>query len=214
VVPPAWVKRGAQWGVDELVDAVQSAAGRVAGALPGGVLGVGDLSTRGGGRATHHKSHVSGRDVDLIFYAVDDEGRPLPPPDGMPRYRRSLRSRAPRDGPRDYSGAPIAPRRFDLARNWALVAALVDDTTIDVEYVFISEPLRDKLLEFAAASGASAETFDRARRVLRSPGRRALPHDDHMHVRVRCSPADRDLGCVDEGRVRLRIERVPGPKLS
>ena len=27
-------------------------------------------------------------------------------------------------------------------------------------------------------------------------------HDDHMHVRFYCAPADRRLGCVDKGPVR------------
>ena len=27
-------------------------------------------------------------------------------------------------------------------------------------------------------------------------------HDDHMHIRLYCAPADRRLGCVDKGPVR------------
>jgi penicillin-insensitive murein endopeptidase len=99
----------------------------------------------------------------------------------------------------------VSPRRFDLARNWALVEALLVDPAIDVEYLFISERLRDRLLEHAASIHAPADRIDRARRALRQPPR-VPPHDDHLHLRIRCSAADRSQGCVDEGRVRLRSE--------
>lgn len=212
LVPPLWVNRDTRFGVDELVDAVVRAAARVDEKLPGGTLGVGDLSGRRGGRATHHRSHENGRDADLIFYALDAEtGQPLPPaPDAMPRYGRHLQSRPPRETP----GAPISPRRFDLARNWELVAALLDDPSIDVEYLFLSEPLRDKLLEHAAKAGEHEEVIARARAALRAPRGGILPHDDHLHVRLRCSASDRALGCVDAGRIRLHVEHVPGPANS
>lgn len=211
-VPPLWVGRDTRFGVDELVDAVVRAAARVDDQLPGGTLGVGDLSARRGGRATHHRSHANGRDADLIFYALDAEtGQPVgPAPDAMPRYGRHLQSRPPRETPQ----TPISPRRFDLPRNWALVAALLEDPSIDVEYLFLSEPLRDKLLEHAARVGEPDEVIARARAALRAPRGGILPHDDHLHLRLRCSAADRALGCVDAGRIRLHVEHVPGPANS
>ena len=204
VTPGPWRDRGLGYGTDELVEAIQRAAFRVADRYPGGVLGVGDLSRRGGGRQPHHKSHEAGRDADLIFYAVDNAGLPVAPPPAMPRYDRHLHSRAPHDTPPE----PVAPRRFDVARNWALVAALLEDPSIEVEYLFIADRLRRPMLQYAATIGEPAALVDRAARSLRQP-RHALPHDDHLHLRIRCAPSDLAQGCMDTGRVRMRSERVP-----
>jgi penicillin-insensitive murein endopeptidase len=200
VVPGVWRDRGTQFGTAELITAIQRAARAVEERLPGGILGVGDLSRRGGGRMQFHKSHENGRDADLIFYAVDEDGQPVAPTSAMPRYDRRLRSRAP------YERSPVAvsPRHFDLARNWALITALLDDATIDVEYLFVSERLREHLIDYARAAGERPEVIARAARALRQP-RRALPHDDHLHLRIRCAPSDLSQGCVDEGPVRVRL---------
>ena len=65
----------------ELVDAIQRAAALVARRQPGAVLGVGDLSQRGGGNVAFHRSHENGRDADLLFYSVDENGAPQHPND-------------------------------------------------------------------------------------------------------------------------------------
>jgi penicillin-insensitive murein endopeptidase len=208
VTPPVWVERGNRYGTDELVALIERAAARVADVHPGGILGVGDLSRRGGGSMQFHKSHENGRDADLIFYAVDPVSTvPLPPADAMPRYNRHLESRAPYEQPVE----AVSPRIFDLARNWALVAALVSDAETEVEYLFISERLKEKLLAYAHESGAPADVITRAQWALRQP-RHALPHDDHLHLRIRCAPNDRAQGCVDEGPVHIRAETYHAPK--
>ena len=207
VVPGLWVARGAIYGTDELLGAIQSAARKVSDKMPGGVLGVGDLSRRGGGDMGFHRSHESGRDADLIFYAVDDDGQPVEPPQGMPRYRggRHLRAREPYETP----PTPISRRYFDMPRNWLLVRSLVEDPTIDVEYLFISERLREKMIDYARTIGEPPEVVHRAAVALRQPVG-ALPHDDHLHLRIRCTPTDAALGCVEEGAVRLRSEIYRG----
>jgi penicillin-insensitive murein endopeptidase len=204
VQPPLWTARGTSWGTDELVGAVERAARVVAERYPGALLGVGDHSRRGGGRRPYHRSHENGRDADLIFYAVDAEGRPVAPTSAMPRYNRRLRARAPYES----SAVEISPRNFDLARNWALVEALLSDPAVEVEYLFISERLREHLLDYARLSGVAPETVARAARSLRQPhGTGSMPHDDHLHLRIRCPRSDVYQGCVDEGPVRLRVER-------
>ena len=50
--------------------------------------------------------------------------------------------------------------------------------------------------------GEPPELIARARRALHQPGDSAR-HDDHMHVRVYCSEADRAYGCVDMGPMEL-----------
>jgi penicillin-insensitive murein endopeptidase len=201
-VPPTWAARGTQWGTDELVGAIQRAAARVERERPGGLLGVGDLSQRGGGNMPFHRSHENGRDADLLFYSVDETGAPLPPADAMPRYRGwKLRGRAPYED----AGKPIGRRYLDVPRTWALTRALLEDSRVEVEYLFVSERIRDRLIEEARAEGAPHEVLLKAERALKQPAG-FLPHDDHLHLRVKCPAGDRWQGCVDQGRVRLRRE--------
>src|SRR5262249_7532585 len=69
VVPALWATRGTQYGTDELVAAIERVAKRVAREWPGALLGLGDLSQKGGGDSVLHRSHENGRDADLIYYA-------------------------------------------------------------------------------------------------------------------------------------------------
>jgi hypothetical protein len=68
------------------------------------------------------------------------------------------------------------------------------------------EPLCKLLLDHAKQAGEPAELVAKARKALRQPGDSAR-HDDHMHVRVYCSPEDRPYGCVDIGPMDLLAER-------
>jgi penicillin-insensitive murein endopeptidase len=200
VIPSLWQARGANWATDELVAAIARAARRVRREYPGGLLGVGDLSRRGGGDSELHRSHENGRDADLIFYAVDERGRPLAPANAMPRYGDDLRSLPPRPTKGVVFG-PVSPRRFDVRRNWALVRALLEDPEIEVQYLFLSEPLKRALLDYAASSGEDPALVEEAEALLHQPGD-SLPHDDHLHLRIYCAATDRFFGCVDRGPTR------------
>ena len=68
---------------------IRRASRRVAREFPGAQLGVGDLSLKGGRDSELHASHRAGRDADLIYYAVDEHGRPVAPVSSMPRYAGS-----------------------------------------------------------------------------------------------------------------------------
>ncbi|MEZ4392624.1 MAG: penicillin-insensitive murein endopeptidase [Polyangiales bacterium] len=176
---------GQLWGVPRLVAAVRRVARALAPRHGGTPLRVGDLSARRGGQIPRHRSHRSGRDVDLLFYARDEAtGEAVPAPDFV-RYDRALRSlRRP------------SPLRFDVERNWNLVEALLRDTQAGVARIFVADWLRRALLEHARAHGKAAWVVERASRVLLQPGD-SLPHDDHFHVRVACTASERSLGCVD-----------------
>src|SRR5262249_8187307 len=160
---------------------------------------------RGGGITLKHRSHENGRDVDLIYFAIDERGRPLRPADAMIKYGPDGVSRPwAKENPDDRSPAAgwgPTPRRFDVARNWALVRALIEAPEVEVQWIFIAEPLREQLLEYAAQHGESQAILDRAEWILHRPAD-SQPHDDHMHVRVLCDAADRVFGCVDRGPVR------------
>lgn len=204
-VPALWQQRDAQYGTDEIIGAIERAARRIAREYPGGTLGVGDLSIRGGGPSRLHRSHQTGRDADLIFYAVDERGRPVPPADAMPRYGADLRARPSRPTPGVVFG-PFSPRRFDVRRNWALVRALLQDPAIEVQYLFCSGPLKRALLDWARDHGEDPALVARADFLLHQPTD-SLPHDDHLHLRIYCAADDRPYGCEDRGPIRWLKKR-------
>jgi hypothetical protein len=111
---------------------------------------------------------------------------------------------------------PEQALRFDVAANWHLVAALLDNPIAEVQYIFIQDDLRQSLLDFAGMSGVDPSLIARASYTLMQPGDSA-PHDDHMHVRIFCPKSDFAFGCVDFGQMRWhkrdykydrRIERL------
>ncbi len=201
-VPARWRPRHSNFGTDELVGVVVRAARSVGRSLPGGTAAIGDLSRRAGGASVEHKSHQSGRDVDVFFYAVDASGRPVRPGEAMMRYAAS--GQAARWSPAHGFVAPAAPvpaYRFDAARNWAFVRALLTDEDAEVQWIFIQHDLAALLLRAATEAGDDPALVARAAFILHEPTD-SEPHDDHMHVRLYCDPGDRRLGCVDRGPVR------------
>lgn len=183
VLPKRHRERCLSWATPRLVGALERAGREVQKAVPGSPpLGVGNLGrARGGSLAPYSNSHQAGRDGDLAFYARDAKG-PVALED-LERFDRSLTSQ---DG----------ALRFDVPRNWALVAALISDESIELKWLFVSAPLRDALLAHARRTGAPPELIATAERVLHQPSD-APPHDDHFHVRIRCTAVERDEDCVD-----------------
>ncbi|MFO7564805.1 MAG: penicillin-insensitive murein endopeptidase [Enhygromyxa sp.] len=200
-VPKTWRERGNQWGTDELVAVIERAAATVW-MQERVTLGVADLSPKRGGKTIWHASHQSGRDVDLIFYSVDERGRRLPPPEvemvhydgkGEPFIPRHMQASG-------YQEPTWSKRRFDDARNWALVEALLSDRGTRVQWIFVSNKLQGRLLAWAEKHDRPRWLIEYARAVMKQPSVRA-PHDDHFHVRLYCSRADRQLGCEDTGPI-------------
>lgn len=183
-VPPRWAARGTQWGTDELVDTIAHVGRAVAAAHPGSRLVVGDLSIRGGGESAHHRSHQTGRDVDLVLFARDAAGNPVESIE-MRHYGA--------DGKTTDAGEPLW---FDEARTWTAVRALVEAPGPGVANVFLYAPLRDRVLDHARQSGAPDAVIDLAGAVLAQPSDSAK-HDDHLHVRVFCAD---DVTCTDYAR--------------
>ena len=171
-VVPAYQPGDARWGVRELVDAIDHAARDVRKRFPDAVLGVGELSHKEGGEIERHHSHESGRDADLAFYLVDSLGRGV----ARDRFLTIL--------PNGVAAAD-AHVRFDDARNWTLIGALVSDPKARVTHVFAVNHLRTRLLSYAAKVNAPAALRARVAEVMMQP-HHALPHDDHFHIRVAC----------------------------
>lgn len=185
------------WGIPRFVAALERAAAAVARERPGAVLSVGDLSTRAGGRLLPHLSHRSGRDADLLLYVTTLEGAPVESPgfvhvgaDGLawdPKGNRFL--------------------RFDVERQWLLVKTLVEDPEARIQWVFASRNVEAMLIEWARARGEPAETIARAMEVMLQPQPGGV-HDDHVHVRTACDPAELAAGCEHTGPRRPWIEAL------
>lgn len=166
------------WGTTELVALLERAAARVAQRIPGARLSVGELSAQAGGRLSGHRSHQNGRDVDVAFYMLDGDGDPYDPYGFAAFDRRGL------------GLAPNQALHFDDARNWELVARLLTDPDARVQYVFVADTLRNRLLATARRRHASRAVIARAEQALVQPSH-GHPHRNHFHVRIYCPPADR-----------------------
>lgn len=213
-VPRTWALRGNLYGTEELVGLIVRAGRRLAVEQPDAPLFVADLSPAGGGRSKWHRSHQTGRDVDLILFALDETGKPSAEPTQMAAFAED--GRAP---VLDAAGKPVPGRfvTFDVDRNWRVVRALANDPAADIQYLFLADHLRTRLLAHAASIGESADVIASADALLRQPGDSAK-HDDHLHVRIYCPLDDRSLGCRDMGPLRwwkktykyLPIARIAG----
>ncbi|GMV43212.1 MAG: hypothetical protein AMXMBFR64_49280 [Myxococcales bacterium] len=177
--------RGTNYATLELAALLIRAARVVDDAVPGPPLVIADVSAEGGGDLGRHMSHNSGRDVDVLFYVQDLEGKPVRP-----------RGFVAFDGDGRCAARGCDKVRFDDQRNWWFVRTLLASEDVPVQYVFVSDPLKERLLAYAAARGESPRILRRARKVLQEP-RGSSPHADHYHVRIYCSAADRQGGCVD-----------------
>jgi len=180
-------ERAQTWGVPGLVKLLQRAAGKVAKHHPRSVMLIGDLSQKSGGAMTGHNSHQSGRDADVGFYVANSKGKPA----AMKRFVAF-------DG--TGRSTQVTWAQFDDERNWALVEALITDKETPVRYIFVSAPLRNRVLAHASRKKVAKDLYTRAASVLLAP-RDADVHDDHFHVRIACPEAMKGH-CQEESRGR------------
>ncbi len=138
-----------------------------------GEIVIGDISRECGGSLGPHRSHQSGRDVDLW----------LPIAGG--RYGRGC----------DHCGTDFCrpePHEIDWHATWALVQALA--ARPEIEVVFLDFDLQAKLRRSALESGADPASLDAAiqwpRRGAPTLVQHSAGHVHHMHIRFRCPPDD------------------------
>lgn len=179
-------ERRASYGHPALVLMLHRTAEQLAREAKGPPLLVGDLSTEFGGPLTRHRSHQSGRDADVAFFAVDAKGRSQP----LDRFVAFDGEGKAKDG----SGL-----RFDDYRNWLMVQMWLRDQRAVVRYVFVSTALRRRLLAFAQARPAFRKYVGPASALLLQP-KNSSAHDDHFHVRIGC-PARHEGLCQEAGHV-------------
>jgi penicillin-insensitive murein endopeptidase len=146
------------WATAETVASLKHALEVAYERLPAGTpkAYVGDLSSRWGGPLPPHRSHQSGRDVDIGYFRVDPENW----------------------------FANASARTLDAARTWVLVRTLVTQT--DVEVIFIDRSLQRTLVAHARAMGEDAAWLDglfQVEHAERALIRHEPEHLNHLHVR-------------------------------
>lgn len=179
----------ARYGTVEVVRALVEAAARVDREVGGLPVTVNDLSLETGGPIPNHRSHQSGRDVDVLFYQLGPDGKPIESvgaffdPNGAGVDFRDLAD--PSDD---------VPLTIDIPRTWLFVRALIEGGHARVQNVYIAEHLRTLLLQHARSVGTPTSTVARFEAVTCQP---SYPHDDHFHFRFFCTADDISEGCRD-----------------
>jgi penicillin-insensitive murein endopeptidase len=176
------IVRNAHYATEELYRELRRTADLVEEAYPGSRLPLGDLSGPEGGRIRNHASHRSGRDVDIVFFAMNAAGQ-------------RVESERFVDFNRHGRGHGL---RFDVERNWLVAKVLLESPTNEVQWLFIAEWLEEILIEHAEEIGEDARLIARARDAMRQPSD-SSPHADHFHVRLFCSELDLLEGCLNYG---------------
>lgn len=142
---------------------------------PGSVVAIGGISKRGGGFNPGHSSHQNGMDADIPFM-----------------------------GNKDYVSVVGADGRitakFDPEKNWAFFRLLFDQKILDegkaksvISMILVGPKVKEFLCGWATEKGLLNEpdNVELMKRVRPTVG-----HDDHMHVRLHCSP--HHAGCLKQ----------------
>lgn len=130
-----------------------------------------DLSGEHGGPMRDHRSHQSGRDVDISYFQRHCRG-------GVCRFAR------------------IGPDQLDAPRQWTLLESWLKRDR--VEAVFIDYGLQRPLYEQARQAGATRGELERWFQYPRGRGhpggiiRHYRSHRDHLHARFRCPDTDEE----------------------
>jgi penicillin-insensitive murein endopeptidase len=179
----------ARYGTVETLQAIVKAAAVVDHDMPGSQLTVNDVGRQDGGPISQHGSHQAGRDADILFYALDASGKPIPAV-GVPLD--------PKGEGVDFKDLAIPDDdqkvKIDLPRTWRFVQALLEGAPDQVQRIFVVEHVRTLLLTEAEKQRAPKLIKQRFEDVTCQP---STPHDDHLHVRWFCTPEDMSAGCQD-----------------
>ncbi|HWB78036.1 MAG TPA: penicillin-insensitive murein endopeptidase, partial [Nannocystaceae bacterium] len=163
------------WGVPHVVGSTRDAIAAVKKKYPSvHRLAIGDISAQRGGRLSGHRSHQSGRDVDLGLYF----------------------ERVPKSYPKRFVAAHAGD--LDLGATWALVEAFWRQSKRPggPVAIFLDFEVQGRLYQWARKHGVSRRTllevfqYPHGRWARKGLVRHEPAHDDHLHVRFGCPPRD------------------------
>lgn len=176
------------WGTSRTIGLLVDAFDHVVAADPAAPrVRVHDLSLRHGGPMPGHKSHQSGRDVDITY------------------YQRGCRG--------ECAGRLVAAAELDAIRQWHLLRYWLERD--QAEFVFVDYALQQPLYEAAEAGRSTPRQLAQWFQYPRGPAfpagviRHVPGHANHVHVRFRCT--ERDGACQ---RTPTRTVPSPGDLMS
>ncbi len=164
------------WGAPHVVGSTREAIAAVKRKHPSvHRLAIGDISAQRGGRLSGHRSHQTGRDVDLGLYF----------------------QRVPKSYPKRFVAAHLAP--LDLAATWSLIEAFWRQSKRPggPVAIFLDYEVQGRIYQWAKKHGVSRRTlqevfqYAHGRWARKGLVRHEPAHDDHLHVRFGCPPRDR-----------------------
>lgn len=156
---------GTYYTVSEIVRVLDAYKVRFPQADP---LLVGDISVKHGRKLAPHRSHQSGRDVDITYPRFDD-------PPSLDRFHT------------------IRRKSFDVEKSFWVLKQFIDGG--NVEYMFVDRRWQRPLREYAEAQGATEEWLNAVFEYKSTrPGAAIIRHERgharHFHVRFKCQETD------------------------
>lgn len=184
---PAAKTRHTNYGTANLISILSDAAAHIRTQHKGPKLLLGNISFEHGGDLPWSVSHNSGRDADVAFYSTYEDGSSVNH-NHFVRFNR-----------RSHGSLNKKRVHFDTERNWTFVKSLLSSEKAQVQWLFLANPLRRKLLQHAKQSNEDPLLISKAEQVLKQPSD-SSPHRDHFHIRLYCSKPQVLHGCVNSGR--------------
>ncbi len=138
-------------------------------------LSIGDVSAKRGGRLATHKSHQSGRDVDIGYYF----------------------KKRPENYPKHFYVATAS--NMHMGANWRMLRyfAATSRSNGGVQRIFMNYSLQRAVYKWAQKKRISKRLLDSMFQYPHGPGaahgliRHDPGHDSHIHVRFKCPPRDK-----------------------
>jgi hypothetical protein len=163
------------FGTETTVELVERAIGDTLEAFPDEhVLAIGDISAESGGTISEHRSHQSGRDIDVgLFYNEQPAGYPA-------------------------SFIHADEDNLDCAATFKLLESFLATANDDggVQMIFLDFEVQGILYAWAQDHGVSERRLERIFQYPHGRGssegivRHEPNHDNHMHVRFQCQSDD------------------------
>ena len=88
--------------------------------------------------------------------------------------------------------------RLDVEREWWLIRSLLTTPELGVQFLFVCHEIEALLIDHARAIGEPDSLVWQAETVMLEPSD-SLRHDDHVHLRIACSPDEIAAGCSGGG---------------
>lgn len=161
-------KRATYFGTDDMLAALVSIGQFNKAHVNGYVNNVGDVSREKGGQLGSHSSHQMGIDADISYY-FDDASK-----------QKGLDEAV-------VSSKPV--KSFMEEEQWEMFKSLTEKNI--VTFIFVDSVIKKDLCQLAARKGEvkPGDTTSVAFKTLRLLNTSAPGHDDHFHLRLKCSQA-------------------------